>query len=315
VGKGKLCGLFGKSRSAIYDYEKRLESEHFTEEIVLQYVKALRQKMPRLGTRKLHYLLQPQLQEHNIGIGRDQLFALLQKHRLLIRQRRRKVTTTNSRHWMHKYANQVKELQVCRPEQLWVSDITYIRLTNQWAYLSLITDAYSRRIMGHSLRMDMSVQGCMEALQMALEARQYRGLSLIHHSDRGSQYCCGEYVNLLQQNRIAISMTDNGDPYENALAERMNGIIKSEFNLFESRISYEQTKQLVEQHINVYNNLRPHSSCDMLTPMQAHQQNGFLKKRWKKYDKYKTNKPVFLDQQACTAIPGLPGNRVQPGPD
>ena len=311
MGKGKLCGLFGKGRSAIYDYEKRLKSEHFTEDIIVQYVQALRQKMPRLGTRKLYYLLKPQLQEHNIRMGRDQLFALLQKHRLLIRQRRRKVVTTNSRHWMHKYANQVKGLQVCRCEQLWVSDITYIRLTNQWGYLSLITDAYSRKIMGYSLRTDMSVQGCMEALQMALAARQYPDLSLIHHSDRGSQYCCSEYVKVLQQNRIVISMTDNGDPYENALAERMNGIIKSEFNLFESRMNYEQTKQLIDGHIDVYNNLRPHSSCDMLTPAQAHSQSGFLKKRWKKYYRHKTGKPVILDQQPCTVTPGLSDKPVQ----
>jgi putative transposase len=307
--------LFGKSRSAVYDYQKRLQTDHFEEEIILQHVHALRSSMPRLGTRKLHYLLIALLKEHNIKLGRDKLFALLDKHKLLIRQRKRKVITTNSRHWMHKYANQVKDLQVCRPEQLWVSDITYIRLVNQWGYLSLITDAYSRRIMGYCFRTDMAAQGCIEALQMALLKRQYPRLALIHHSDRGSQYCCSQYVTVLQQNNIGISMTDNGDPYENALAERINGIIKSEFNLFESRLAFEQTKKLIEQCIKVYNEQRPHSSCDMLTPVQAHLQTGFLKKRWKNYPWHKNKKPVILKPSACTAALGLSTNTVQLIPD
>jgi len=239
--------------------------------------------MPRLGTRKLHYLLVPLLTEHGIRLGRDELFDLLGEHKLLIRQRKRKVITTNSRHWMHKWPNQVSKLLVLRPEQLWVSDITYIRLINQWGYLSLITDAYSRQIMGYCFRIDMSAQGCIEALQMALNNRSYPQVKLIHHSDRGSQYCCYDYVKLLHDNHIAISMTENGDPYENALAERMNGIIKGEFNLYESRAGFEPTKQLIQQSIQVYNQQRPHSSCDMLTPEVAHQQKGKMKKRWKNY--------------------------------
>jgi transposase InsO family protein len=239
--------------------------------------------MPRLGTRKLHYLLVPQLKQHGIKLGRDQLFDLLATHKLLIRQRKRKVITTDSRHWMHKYPNLVGTSVATRPEQLWVSDITYIRLTNQWGYLSLITDAYSRQIMGHCFRTDMSAQGCADALQMAVVNRSYPFAELMHHSDRGAQYCSAEYVKLLQDNNISISMTENGDPYENALAERMNGIIKGEFNLYESRVGFEATKTLIANSINTYNQQRPHGSCDMLTPDAAHEQTGTLKKTWKKY--------------------------------
>lgn len=225
------------------------------------------------------------LASHGIEVGRDYLFDLLERHRLLIRQRKRKVITTDSRHWMHKYENLVKDLECPRPEQIWVSDITYIRMGNQWGYLSLITDAYSRRIMGYSLRTDMSAQGCLEALEMAINSRNYAGQPLIHHSDRGSQYCSSDYVKMLKDNNISISMTQNGDPYENALAERMNGIIKAEFNLYSTSYGFEHTYQLVKDSIEAYNELRPHGSCDNLTPAQAHHLQGQLKKRWKQYPK------------------------------
>jgi putative transposase len=245
-----------------------------------------------LGTRKLHYKLAPLLEAHGINIGRDYLFDLLDRHKLLIRQRKRKVITTDSRHWMHKYANLAREFNCTRPEQLWVSDITYIRMGTQWGYLSLITDAYSRKIMGYCLRTDMLAQGCVDALQMALNNRRYPREPLIHHSDRGSQYCSAAYVKLLTDNRIAISMTENGDPYENALAERMNGIIKSEFNLYNSQLGYEQTYQLIQSSVQAYNEQRPHGSCNFLTPEQAHQQQGILKKKWKSYPKKWQSQPI-----------------------
>jgi putative transposase len=238
-----------------------------------------------MGTRKLHLKIAPLLEAHGIQIGRDHLFDLLQRHKLLIRRRKRKAITTDSRHWMRKYNNLTIDLRCERPEQLWVSDITYIRMSNQWGYLSLITDAYSRKIMGYSLRMDLSTKGCIDALQMALASRLYLKRALIHHSDRGSQYCSGDYVRLLKENDIAISMTENGDPYENALAERVNGILKTEFNLYSSSVGFEQTCELVKDSITAYNEHRPHSSCDMLTPAQAHLRQGILKKRWKQYPK------------------------------
>ncbi|MEO5978969.1 MAG: IS3 family transposase [Chryseolinea sp.] len=277
-----LCELFGKTRHAYYDRQWRNNSRHLEDDIVLQFVMEIRSQLPCVGTRKLQFMLNPMLQEHGIQIGRDYLFDLLTQHKLLIRVRRRTAITTNSRHWMRKYNNMITDLTVDSPEQLWVSDITYIRMTNEFAYLSLITDAYSRKIVGFNLRRDLSTQGCLGGLQMAITARTNIHHQLIHHSDRGSQYCCKEYVDLLTENKIAISMTQNGDPYENALAERMNGIIKKEFKLYSSSLTLEETKQRVATSINSYNTIRPHGSCDYLTPQQAHQTKGPLKKRWKK---------------------------------
>jgi putative transposase len=284
VGIAVLCRLFGKTRHAYYDSLWRKESSLVKEDIILQEVINIRKDLPRLGTRKLHFVIQNKLISHQISFGRDYLFDLLSEHKLLIRQRKRKAITTDSRHWMRKYSNLVKRLEITRPEQVWVSDITYIRLTNQWGYLSLITDAYSRKIMGYCFRQDLAAEGCIEALKMALNNRFYNQ-SIIHHSDRGSQYCSHNYVDLLLKNNIAISMTENGDPYENALAERMNGIIKTEFNLYSSLLGFEQTRNKISKSIKSYNELRPHASCDYLTPNQAHLQSDILNKRWKNYNK------------------------------
>jgi transposase InsO family protein len=284
IGIAVLCGLFGKTRHAYYDCLWRKEDSLVKEDIILQEVLNIRKDLPRLGTRKLHYILQNKLSSHQISFGRDYLFDLLSEHKLLIRQRKRKAITTDSRHWMRKYSNLVKGLVITRPEQVWVSDITYIRLTNQWGYLSLITDAYSRKIMGYSFRQDLAAEGCINALKMALTNRLYNE-SIIHHSDRGSQYCSHNYIDLLVQNNIAISMTENGDPYENAMAERVNGIIKTEFNLYSSSLGFEQTGNQVSKSIKSYNELRPHASCDYLTPNKAHLQSEKLNKRWKNYNR------------------------------
>lgn len=298
-----LCRLFGKTRHAYYDALWRQRDDIFKDEIILQFVHKMRQPLPQLGTRKLHELLAAELAEHGLEVGRDYLFDLLHKHKLLIRQRKRKVYTTDSRHWMRKYSNLTAELVIDRPEQLWVSDMTYIRIQHQWGYLSLITDAYSRKIMGYCLRTDMSAEGCVAALKMALSNRQYPEPSLIHHSDRGSQYCCKAYVELLASAGIAISMTENGDPYENALAERMNGIIKGEFNLYSTQLSFEDTCELVAKSIAAYNGIRPHGSCDYLTPDQAHQTLTPMKKRWKNYPRLGTEQQAGrLPLQSKTSL-------------
>jgi len=299
VSKDVLCGLFGKTRHALYDHLWRQDGATIKEDIILQLVHKIREGLPRLGTRKLLYLLNPELASHDITIGRDALFDLLAAHKLLVRQRKRKVITTNSNHWMRKYSNLVTKVVISRPEQVWVSDITYIRMHNQWGYLSMVTDAYSRKIMGYAFRSDMLAEGCVEALKMALQNRQYKEHELIHHSDRGSQYCCKEYTGLLNSYNIAVSMTEKGDPYENALAERMNGIIKNEFNLYSSSLGFDDTSRLIEKSIEAYNTVRPHSSCDYLTPSQAHYKNDVLKKRWKKYDRRKT-----MPEETETAGPG-----------
>jgi putative transposase len=294
VGIATLCQLFGKTRHAWYDAQWRGDDQLLKEEIILQIVMEIRTALPRIGTRKLLHLLTPRLAEHHLEVGRDYLFELLATHKLLVRSRRRKVVTTDSKHWMRKYSNLTGALTMVRPEQLWVSDITYIRLTNGFAYLSLITDAYSRKIMGYHLSKTLAAEGCIAALKMALAARSYPAQSLIHHSDRGAQYCCKDYVELLTENKIAISMTQNGDPYENALAERVNGIIKGEFNLYSSAVGFEQTCQLVQTAIQAYNDLRPHASCNYLTPQQAHLHSGVLTRRWKNYPK---QEPVKSTEQ------------------
>ena len=306
-----LCGLFGKTRHAWYDQQWREQQDIFTDEIILQTVQAIRQQLPRVGTRKLQEMIAPTLAAHGIQVGRDYLFDLLARHRLLIRQRKRKAHTTDSRHWMRKYANLTRDLVIDRPEQLWVSDMTYIRMQNQWGYLSLITDAWSRKIMGFCLRSDMLAEGCIAALQMALNHRAYKHQPLIHHSDRGTQYCCKQYVDLLSGAGIAISMTEDGDPYENALAERVNGIIKGEFNLYSSQLSLDQTRERVKQSISAYNAIRPHGSCDNLTPDQAHQTLTPMKKRWKTYpriDNSPSAGPLPLKSRARPLVYGKAKN-------
>jgi putative transposase len=304
ISKEVLCRLFGKTRHAYYDHQWRRQDQTLKDDIILQLVHKIRNtSLPRLGTRKLLILLKPELETHQIQVGRDYLFDLLEEHKLLIRRRKRKVFTTDSRHWMRKYANLTKDLIITRPEQLWVSDITYIRMGNQWGYLSLITDAYSHKIMGIGFRSDLLALGCLEALQMAYDNRSYGQLPLIHHSDRGCQYCCKEYVDLLNAQHIAISMTERGDPYENALAERMNGIIKEEFNLYSSQENFENTNQLILKSVAVYNEIRPHGSCNNLTPCQAHKKEGELRKTWKNYSKYRLQKQHFYKKEEAGQLP------------
>ena len=235
------------------------------------------------------FKLSPQLEEHGIKMGRDQLFDLLRFHGLLVRRRRRTVRTTDSHHWLKKYPNLIQDMLVTAPEQLWVSDITYIRTMEGFSYLSLITDAYSRKIVGHCLYPTLEAEGCIAALQMALDSRKnYSPFVLVHHSDRGIQYCSSDYIEMLTKGNIAVSMTQSGSPYENALAERINGIIKGEF--FPKRIfqNHKEAKKTLSKIIWIYNEERPHASLDYLTPSQAENENGEIKKRWKRYAKPRT---------------------------
>lgn len=282
-----LCSLFGKSRNAWYDSCNRIEKDMLTRDVVLQEVHTIRTDLPAVGTRKLHFMLKDILAGHGISVGRDYLFELLSTTGLLVTRRRRRVITTDSNHWMRRYDNLMVFEQITRSEQVWVSDITYLRLNNSFVYLSLITDAYSRQIMGYHLQNDLSAEGCLKALRMAIAQRKTTKLTLMHHSDRGSQYCSKAYVDELNSASIAISMTKNGDPYENAIAERVNGILKTEFDLERSTGTFEQLKIKLAKVINAYNTLRPHASCNYLTPVKAHQKQGELNKQWKNYSKEK----------------------------
>lgn len=209
------------------------------------------------------------------------LFNLLRERGLLVRRRRARIQTTFSKHWLKKHPNLIKNLLVKGPNELWVSDITYIQAGDGYCYLSLVTDAYSRRIMGFFVSQTLQATGCLKALQMALNTCN-ETIRLTHHSDRGVQYCSNDYVKVLLENNIRISMTENGDPLENAIAERVNGILKDE--LLKIKYScYTEAHKEVAIAIDIYNSLRPHSSCNMLTPDIAHQQQGYLKRHWKNY--------------------------------
>lgn len=275
-----FCTLFGKSRQGWYELTHRQSGQQLSETIVLKLVAELRGELPRVGTRKLYHLLQSKLEEHHIKIGRDKLYELLGHHGYLLRYRKRKAYTTNSNHPYRKYPNLIRELMLHKPNQLWVSDITYLRMNQGFSYLSIITDAYSRKIVGYCLHPSLSSEGVITSLRMALKQATGRR-SLIHHSDRGIQYCCSDYVQLLEHQHISISMTEKGDPYENAIAERVNGILKTEFDLHKTFSSFTEAQQAVELAINKYNHVRPHASCDYLTPVMAHEQSGWLRKRWK----------------------------------
>jgi len=287
-----LCSLLGYTRQAYYQHKKQLEKESLQHDLLVDQVLNIRKKQKRIGARKLLFLLEPFMQEHHISIGRDAFFDLLSECCLLVRKRKRnKPITTFSDHWMRKYPNLIEGFYPTAPNQLWVSDITYIVVGDGFAYLSLITDAYSRKIVGFYLSVDLSAEGCIRALNMALRNNRDDLGRLIHHSDRGSQYCCSDYVGILNDNFIRISMTQNGDPRENAIAERVNGILKDEL-LEKSYANYGQAVKGISVAISIYNHQRPHGSIDYLMPIEAHFRSGELKRRWKNYYSRKAEKAL-----------------------
>lgn len=280
VGLKRLCGLFGKTRNAFYDHFQRQESTLFEEALVVDLVKSYRAVLPKVGGSKLLLILKEDFASHNISIGRDSFFDLLRKNNLLIKRKRRYVRTTDSNHPYRKWPDLTKSFKLKAPEQLWVSDITYLRTDSGFVYLSLITDAWSHKIVGHHLSQFLKTQGCITALNKAISTLS-DSHKLIHHSDRGIQYCSEPYVFLLQQNNIRISMTQTGSPYDNAVAERINGILKDELALEKVFRSYSDAAGAVHHAIDVYNRIRPHMTCGNMTPQMAHQTKEPLKKLWK----------------------------------
>jgi transposase InsO family protein len=286
-----ICALFGVSRQAYYLAHHKAARTSIAHMVVLTLVGEFRAAVPMLGTRKLLHMLIPEMEKHEIKMGRDLLYDLLRFHGLLIRRRRRMVKTTDSHHWLRKYPNLITHLSLSAPEQLWVSDITYIRTLEGFSYLSLITDAYSRKIVGYALHPSLEAVGCIAALEMAVDSRiRISPFILIHHSDRGIQYCSQNYTALLNEDKIAISMTQSGSPYENALAERVNGIIKNEFFPKKVYQNHKDAKKSIELIIGHYNDRRPHASLNYHTPDQAHGMSGEIKKRWKGYPRPKKGK-------------------------
>jgi len=251
--------------------------------IVLQLVFDIRKHHPRMGVRKIYFLIKEDLDRLNIKMGRDALFDLMASEHMLVQKRKRKHITTNSNHWYRKYPNLIKGSMPDGPNQIWVSDITYIKTPQEFLYLFLITDAYSKKILGYRLAKTLESYHAVNSLQDAIKNTSQPISGLIHHSDRGIQYCSKEYTNLLNKHAVSISMTEKGDPLENPIAERVNGILKDEYlNQEITKHSYLTDLQL-NKVIEKYNNLRPHLSCNMLTPNQAHYTKGNLKRQWKNY--------------------------------
>lgn len=295
VNLAHICRLFGISRQANYQYLKNQQSHLFTNALIVEQVRFIRAEHPRIGTRKLYVLLQSFFEKHQLKIGRDALFYLLYENGLLIRRRKRSVQTTMSKHWMKKWPNLIKNLSITQPNQLWVSDITYWKIGQQFKYISFITDAFSRKIVGYYLSSSLSAYGCIQALQMALSGlieEPTMHLELVHHSDRGAQYCSDNYVRLLQKHDIKISMTETGDPLENAIAERVNGIIKQEYlNQYKPK-SNKEAQLILAKSVQKYNQERPHSSISYYTPDTAHSNVSIPAKRtWKNYYTQKNVKP------------------------
>jgi transposase InsO family protein len=268
----KACKFIGLSRQAYYQQIRAEAALHERDDKVVELVREVRRRQPRVGGRKLHYLLQARLTAAGIKLGRDALFATLKRAHLLVARARAYHKTTDSFHRFYKHPNLIKPGTATsmpkRPEQLWVADITYVRTQQQCVYLSLVTDAFSRKIVGHHVHASLQTEEVAQALKMALRSRRSR-YPLIHHSDRGLQYCASHYQELHARYGLTCSMTDGYDCYQNALAERINGILKTEF-LLARPSDLEQARHMVNQSVDIYNKERPHLALQYKTPDEVH---------------------------------------------
>ena len=284
--------MLGFSPQAYHKQQKKKATQLYKEQLLLQQIDSIRKYQPRCGGRKLFIELQPFFKQHQITMGRDKFFDLLKTNKLLVRRIKRSVHTTDSKHHFYRYPNLVKDFTPLKAHELWVADITYIPLKNRFAYLFLITDAYSRKIVGFHVSDDMKVSSATLALKKALAQKPPETI-VIHHSDRGIQYCSTAYVQLLHEHHAHISMTHNGDPYENAIAERVNGILKTELVS-----KYYDNIDIASNHIarciTIYNYRRRHSSLNWQIPDDVHKQQGPQIRRWKNYYQHNTKtKPTM----------------------
>src|SRR5512133_60004 len=261
----EICGFFNLKRDAYYKYKKRFVQWTSVVTQVVDLVKKERESQPRVGTRKLLRSLRPILKHENIKVGRDCLFDILREHNMLVKRKKSSCRTTNSYHHFHKFNNLIKDIKVTAPNQVWVADITYIRTVKGFCYLALITDMYSRKIIGFDISDSLELAGCLRALKIAL--RHIRNPSgLVHHYDRRIQYCSNPYVNELLKRNIKISMTEENHCYENAIAERVNGILKDEFYLDQCFFSTRNACLAAKNAINIYNSKRFHLSLEYKSP-------------------------------------------------
>ena len=264
-----ICAIHGVSRQAFYHYQQHQATERLKQEIVLQLVCQVRARQPRIGVRKLYQLLKPQFDKLDCQLGRDALFRLLREHGLLIAASRRGHSTTSANHRFHRHPNRITDLVVDRIHQVFVADITYLQTLDGFVYLALVTDLFSRKIVGFDVSDSLSVEGAIRACKMAIKPVTAPD-TLIHHSDRGVQYCCQAYTQLLNSRGVQLSMTQNGDVYQNAVAERVNGILKIEFLLNHTFKSIHQAIDNAKQSISIYNNERPHLSLGYQTPQTVY---------------------------------------------
>ena len=271
--------MFGVNRQVYYRRLQSVRRRKSRAVQVLELVESIRLRMPKIGTRKLYFILKEELKP--LGVGRDMLFRILKANHLLIKPNRKYHITTNSHHRFRKHKNLIENVVPEEPEQIWVSDITYVGNRENPMYLALVTDAYSKQIMGHDLSNSLDVSGSLRALKMAIKKRKYKTNVVTHHSDRGLQYCSNQYQEILKRNKINCSMTESYDPYANAIAERVNGILKAEFIGYKNKESIETMERLVKNSIDIYNEQRPHYSCFYLTPNQMHLQNRIKIKTYK----------------------------------
>lgn len=269
VSVGKLCEKTGMSRQNYYKQRTARGRKAVDEDLVVQLVRRERQQQSRLGVRKLHHMLSDDLREAGVEVGRDRMFEILRSRDLLVEPLPKSPRTTNSRHSLPVFRNLIAELETTKPNQIWVSDLTYIRTLEGFEYLSLNMDLYSRNIVGFHCGEDLSTAGCLAALDRAL-ADLPEGSYPIHHSDRGCQYCSHDYVQRLTDHCLSPSMTEENHCAENATAERLNGILKQEYGLGWTFRTRAQARAAVEQAVWLYNNRRPHTSLGLKTPAQAH---------------------------------------------
>ena len=239
--------------------------------------------MPRIGSIKLYHILKLDMRLLDINIGRDKFHKILKHLKLLVPKRKKFIRTTDSNHLYNRHKNLVKGMKLNKPEQLWVTDITYIKSASKNFYLTIITDAYSKKIMGFNLADNLKTISSVKALDMAIKNRMYPNRKLIHHSDRGLQFCNPKYTSVLDDNKIKISMTTKYDPYENSIAERINGILKDEFDISSNKAHENDVQKIVTSSISIYNKMRPHFSCKLMTPEVAHLKGKFKYKKWGKH--------------------------------
>ena len=282
AGLGRLCRLFGKTRQGFYDKKSRCNNRAFERALVVDQARQMRLNSltVKTGGVKMHKILKAALAAHNVSIGRDRFLDLLRAEGLLLKKKRKYARTTDSNHPYPRYPNLIKGVEPTAVGQIWVSDITYLRTNDGFLYLSLITDAFSRKIVGDHLSHNLRAEGCLRALDKAIASKTSSG-QLTHHSDRGIQYCCDDYVQKLKLNKIKLSMTQDGNPYDNAVAERVNGILKTELGLEKTFASYNEAVAATHTAIDFYNRSRPHMSLGYLNPEQVHAGQQPLKKAWK----------------------------------